>query len=71
MRPPNCWNFFEDSDVKTPHVLRYNAQPQKCYIDQRIEKVMEDIQDIGFNLSQNEQEKWRSLTKFTIEIFIE
>jgi hypothetical protein len=26
-RPPNCWNFFEDSEEKTPHVLRPEAKP--------------------------------------------
>ena len=27
MRPPFCWNFFEDAEEKTPHVLRHNAEP--------------------------------------------
>jgi len=27
MRPPYYWNFFEDSDEKTPHVLRHDANP--------------------------------------------
>jgi len=31
MRPPFCWNFFEDSDDKTPHVLRHDADPKECY----------------------------------------
>jgi hypothetical protein len=43
MRPPFAWNFFEDSEVKTPHVLRAEADPKKCYIDGRIESILEDI----------------------------
>jgi len=27
MRPPFIWNFFEDCEKKTPHVLRHNAAP--------------------------------------------
>ena len=32
------WNFFEDcdEDLKTPHVLRFNANPEKAYEDGRI-----------------------------------
>ena len=36
MRPPICWNFFEEGEQKTPHVLRYNANPMECYKDGRI-----------------------------------
>lgn len=43
MRPPFAWNFFEDSEEKTPHVLRADANPTKCYIDGRIESILEDI----------------------------
>jgi len=51
MRPPLAWNFFEDDDtVKTPHVLRSDAQPNQCYIDGRIDVVMQDIAQCGDEL---------------------
>ena len=68
MRPPFVWNFFEDEDP-TPHVLRADAAPQKCYIDHRIESVYEDIEQLGHNLMNHESETWGLLTKRTIEIF--
>ena len=43
VRPPYAWNFFEEEDKKTPHVLRHDADPRKCYIDGRIEDILEDI----------------------------
>jgi hypothetical protein len=69
MRPPFCWNFFEDSDEKTPHVLRHDANPNECYIDGRVQELMEDIGSIGYNLSHHEPEKWKMLRNHTIEIF--
>lgn len=50
MRPPFVWNFFEDSEVKTPHIMRADANPTKCYIDGRIESIMQDIYEIGLHL---------------------
>jgi hypothetical protein len=50
MRPPLYWNFFEDGEKKTPHLLRHNADPRKCYIDGRIESVLEDVEAIGLHL---------------------
>ena len=69
MRPPTCWNFFEDSHIKTPHVLRPDAKPEICYIDKRVEMLMDDIQQLGFHLTKHEQVRWDTLRKFTIEIF--
>ncbi len=43
MRPPHCWNFFEDGEEKTPHVLRHDADPTKSYIDGRVEQLLEHI----------------------------
>jgi hypothetical protein len=36
------WNFFEDcrNEEKVPHLLRYNADPKKAYIDGRIEHIL-------------------------------
>ncbi len=42
MRPPYIWNFFEEGD-ETPHFLRAEADPAKCYTDGRIESLMADI----------------------------
>jgi hypothetical protein len=69
MRPPFIWNFHEDGDKKTPHVLRHSAKPQDCYIDGRVESLLEDIQSIAYNLAKHEEAKWHQLTKHTLEIF--
>lgn len=49
-RPPVCWNFFEDGAQKVKHILRFDANPYKCYSDGRVEKVMTSIYDMGEHL---------------------
>ncbi len=77
MKPPFCWNFFLKDDeetgeeVKIPHVLRAEAEPQKCYIDGRVENVLEDINSIGFHLTRHEEIRWATLRNFTLQIFKE
>ena len=76
MKPPYCWNFFlkdeetgTDEEQKIPHVLRAEAEPQKCYIDGRVESVLDDINSLGFHLTRHEELRWKTLRNFTIEIF--
>jgi hypothetical protein len=75
MKPPFCWNFFLKDDEgnveeeKIPHVLRAEAEPQKCYIDGRVESVLEDINSLGFHLTRHEDIRWKTLREFTLEIF--
>ena len=73
MRPPFCWNFFDDAEPEEQpkHVLRAEAQPlsEKIYVDGRVEKIMANIDTIAMNLSRFEQVKWETLRKHTIEIF--
>lgn len=69
MRPPHCWNFFEDSEEKTPHVLRHDADPRVSYIDGRVHDLLEDINQIGYNLSHHEIETWKVLRERTVAIF--
>lgn len=73
VRPPKYWNFFEDGpeSEKVDHVLRYNAKPVECYADGRIEKIMENLDRIGYDLMNYENPKWNIIRKKTIEIFIE
>jgi hypothetical protein len=68
MRPPFVWNFFEQGN-QTPHVLRAEADPVKCYVDGRIESLMEDIFQLGFHLTQHADARWRNLVRYTVEIF--
>ena len=48
MRPPFCWNFFDDADPdnKPKHVLRADAKPlsEEIYIDGRVTKIMSNIE---------------------------
>jgi hypothetical protein len=75
MKPPFCWNFFLKDDEgnteeeKIPHVLRAEAEPYKCYIDGRVESVLEDINSLGFHLTRHEDVRWKTLREFTLEIF--
>jgi len=73
LRPPECWNFFDDSpeEQRAKHVLRANADPLnlKIYSDGRVEKIMKNIEEIGINLSRYEQSNWDLLRKRTMEIF--
>ena len=50
-------------------MLRADSNPKKCYIDGRVEKVLEDIQALGFHLTRHEDMRWKTLRNFTIEIF--
>lgn len=68
MRPPFIWNFFEEGD-ETPKFLRAEADPAKCYIDGRIESLMADITQLGFHLTKHEEQRWKMLVQYTIEIF--
>jgi hypothetical protein len=77
LRPPVCWNFFEDctEEEKTQHLLRANANPiasgNKCYEDGRVEKILENIETIGHNLKSHEHMNWDRLKKHILEIFNE
>ena len=71
LRPPLYWNFFEDGSEgkKVQHVLRSAADPTKAYTDGRIEKILGSIEQIGKNLSNHEEVKWRRLMKYALSIF--
>ena len=68
MRPPYIWNFFEEGE-ETPHNLRADADPAKCYADGRIESLMADITQLGFHLTKHEEQRWKMLVQYTIDIF--
>lgn len=68
MRPPFIWNFFEKGDY-TPHILRAEADPMKCYVDGRIESLFADITHLGQHLTKHEDARWKTLVKYTVEIF--
>ena len=73
IRPPYYWNFFEDGPMpdRVDHVLRYNAKPQDCYSDGRVEKILTNIEEIGMNLQRYEEQKWNLLKKYTLDIFVQ
>ncbi len=68
MRPPYIWNFFEQGE-QTPHILRAEADPHKCYVDGRIESLFADIQSLGLHLTKQDDARWSLLVKYTLEIF--
>ena len=65
------WNFFEDcdEDLKTKHVLRFNANPEKAYEDGRIQKIMENLDEIAMNLKSHNEQVWTQLRKNTMAVF--
>jgi hypothetical protein len=52
MRPPFVWNFFEEGE-QTPHILRAEAEPHKCYVDGRIESLFADIQSLALHMTKH------------------
>jgi hypothetical protein len=68
MRPPYVWNFFEEGD-HTPHILRAEAEPHKCYVDGRVESLFADIQSLAAHITKHQEERWKLLVKYTVEIF--
>lgn len=71
IRPPMYWNFFEDGPEiqKVKHVLRYNAKPTESYIDGRVDKILQVIEEIGMSLQRYEENNWAMLRKRTCAIF--
>jgi hypothetical protein len=58
MRPHNdIWNFFEDGEDgrKVSHLLRFDANPMKCYKDGRVEAILGLIEEIGTSLKRYEE----------------
>lgn len=51
-------------------MLRSDVKPTDCYIDGRIESLMEDIQQLGMHLRSHEDTVWNKLLKHTVEIFV-
>ena len=73
IRPPYYWNFFDDAPAanKVDHVLRYDADPTKCYSDGRVEQIMTNIEEIGMNLKAYQDTIWKLLRQRTLDIFKE
>jgi hypothetical protein len=69
MRPPYIWNFFEDGLEAQHHILRAEADPAKCYADGRVESLMADITQLGFHLTKHEEQRWKMLVQYTLDIF--
>ena len=71
IRPPQYWNFFEDGkeEERVKHVLRYDADPTKAYVDGRIAMILQSIEEIGANLKNYEEIKWKQLSKIIYTIF--
>lgn len=71
LRPhQRIWNFEYDDEKQRPkHVLRPDADPTKCYIDGRVEKLMEQVDAISHFLKTFNKERWDKLNNFTLDIF--
>lgn len=69
--PLKIWNFFEDCDenLKTKHVLRFNANPEKAYEDGRIQAIMTNLDDIAMNLKSHNEEVWLTLKRNVMDVF--
>ena len=64
------WNFEIDEDEeKVDHVMRPGADPRKCYIDGRVESLLECIGKIGAHLKVHNEKMWKILESHTTDIF--
>lgn len=63
------WNFIEEGQAKTPHVLRPEVQPHKSYEDGRVEKLLDLIEELGVHLKGFNQSNWQLLNEYTYAIF--
>ena len=69
MRPPVAWNFFlESGEMEVPHVLRPEAQPKECYMDGRIDLVMDDMAQVAEEL-QSYNDEWEHIIEYCLNIF--
>ena len=65
------WNFIYDDEKKRPkHVMRPDSAPQKCYIDGRIEKLVDTIDELGQIITAHTPERWDKLLGHVLEIFV-
>ena len=71
LRPhEKIWNFeIDEEEEKVDHVMRVGADPRKCYIDGRVEKLIERIEKIGVHLTQQNPEMWKYLETHVLDIF--
>lgn len=71
LRPhERIWNFqYDNEEDKPKHVLRPDADPTKCYIDGRIEKLFVQINQVAQLIKSHTKERWDKLNLLTLEIF--
>lgn len=71
LRPhERIWNFEWDREERRPkHVLRPEADPTKCYIDGRVEKLLSLIDETGAQLISTDVERWQRLVGLVLDIF--
>ena len=66
-RPPELWNF--DKVIEEKHKFRSIADPKKCYIDGRIEKLDNLIIQIGDYLRKKKEWEWSELMRRAIDFY--
>ena len=71
LRPGKIWNFFEDcpESERVAHIMRYNAKPEACYVDGRINEILANIEEISSNLATHSEVVWDNLVKNTHQVF--
>lgn len=64
------WNFEEEKEP-TPHVMRPDADPMKCYVDGRIEELHDLVKTLANSLKNTAKERWDILNQYTLKIFVD
>ena len=61
LRPhERIWKFeIEEDEERVEHVMRPGADPRKCYIDGRVERVLDCVQVIAANLKVHNEKMWK------------
>ena len=66
-RPPELWNF--EKVVEEEHRFRSIADPKKCYVDGRVEKLDEAIIKMGEHLRTHNPNDWTELIRRVIDFY--
>lgn len=67
----------KDDKTEKPYLINAFANPEECYKNEeaiqenRVKKVLKELDSLTYNLKNHEEAKWKTLTKLCIEIFKE
>jgi hypothetical protein len=71
-RPPFLWNDpHTEEQENTEHKFREHAKPQECYVDHRVERLLDKIKDLAEELRSFNPSRWELVVDMAIKPFRE